>query len=110
MTEKLVRELPSVRRQRRRLTRWTLLGILVGSALLLTGYVHNVVAIEERLRQIATLQRACDSLESVVAYWYQQVMLLEAPERVIPAAQRRGFELPTTPPRTLSPEPEQQKP
>ncbi|GBD06348.1 Cell division protein FtsL [bacterium HR21] len=102
MSAELLHELPSVRRQRRRLTRWSLLGIVVGSALMLVGYVYNVIAIEERIRQIARLQRACDSLEALVAYRRQQLAQLEAPERIIPAAHRLGLELPARPPQVLS--------
>lgn len=102
MSAELLRELPSVRRQRRRLTRWSLLAILVGSAVLLVGYVHNVIAIEERIRQIAALQRACDSLETLIAQRRQQLAQLEAPERIIPAAHRRGLELPERLPQVLS--------
>ncbi len=93
MSRELLHELPSVRRQRQRLTRWSLVGIVVGSAIFLVAYVHNVIAIEERLRQISVLRRACDSLESIVAARRQRVAQLEAPERIIPAAQRLGLEL-----------------
>ena len=88
----------------RRRFRWGIMGAVLGGALVLVGYVHNVIAIEERIRHIALLRRVCDSLEALIAYRRQQLAQLESPERIIPAAQRLGLELPERPPRVLSAE------
>jgi hypothetical protein len=101
MRQTPVHELPFFRRRRRRRRRWGALGLVLVGAALLSAYVHNVIVIEERLRQIAALQRACDSLESVVAYRRQQLVQQEAPEVIIPRAQQLGLELPTVPPRVV---------
>ncbi|MCS7176665.1 MAG: hypothetical protein NZ960_03425 [Candidatus Kapabacteria bacterium] len=93
--------LPGFHRQRQRLRYLLLIALILGSNVLLVAYVHNVVAIEERIRQIQRLQRVCDSLESVALFYHQQLIRMEMPERVVPAAERYGFQLPTVPPRYL---------
>ncbi len=80
----------------RRRTQWTTFGLLLVGSIGLIGYVHNVITIEERLRHIAALRRACDSMEAVLAARRQILAQLEAPERIIPAAQKLGFEIATT--------------
>ncbi|MDW8225949.1 MAG: hypothetical protein RMK93_08035 [Bacteroidota bacterium] len=99
MSEEMLWTLPSVRRQRSRRTRRTLLATILGGTVVLVGYVHNVVAIEDRIHRIEQLRRACDSLEAVVVYRRQQLASLEAPENVLPVAQRLGLQLSPTPPR-----------
>lgn len=75
--------------------RWIALGFIVAGSMGLVAYVHNVIIIEERLRQLAALRRTCDSLEGVLAARRQTLARLEAPERIVPAAQRLGLEIAT---------------
>ncbi len=94
-------ELPELVRQRRRRMRQRLLLGIVAVAAYLVAIVHNAVTLEERLRAIQALERACDSLEGVRARLRQQLAREQAPERIIPLALELGLVLPEHPPQTV---------
>jgi tellurite resistance protein len=94
-------ELPElVQRRQRKLHRRLLLAI-VAVAAYLVAVVHNAVTLEERLRAIQVLERACDSLEGVRARLRQQLAREQAPERIIPLALELGLVLPEHPPQAV---------
>ncbi len=97
---------PAVRRFQYRLNRWSLLGLFVLLVILIVLYVSNVLAIQQRAREVSQLQEQYQALIEENERLQQQVYRLQAPERIQRIARERlGLQFSTHPPKVIPVQP-----
>ncbi|TAL68872.1 MAG: hypothetical protein EPN82_09405 [Bacteroidetes bacterium] len=75
-------------KEKKRISRWKLFGLILFSAILMVLYVSNVLYVDSELEEIQSLKKIYNSYRNGNELLKTDIIKLESAERIIPLAEK----------------------